>query len=143
MGFLPNPADLTLTVSLADYVRVVVSGLRSVFDSSLIVFATFGTLAYALRGRDAGGWDRLYEGLLLIVAGNIAIRYALFPVIFDRWLVAHYLLAVVLLAIKGARAATVAESGLLGHAARAFGATDARPPAPANDPTAPPPASLP
>jgi hypothetical protein len=141
MGFLPNPADVTVTVSFRDYARVVLGGMRSVFDSSLILFAVFGMLAHALPGRDSAGWRRLYEGLLLIVAGNIAVRYALFPIIFDRLLVAHYLLAVVLLAIKSAPA-RVAETGFLSQTAHSFTDTDDRRPAPADDPAVPPPALL-
>lgn len=97
---LTDPARRAVVVGPGQYLHTLVSGLRSVFDSSAIVFALLGVLACALPARPAGA---LYDRVLLVLAANVAVRYALFPVFRDRFLLAYYLAAALILAAKASR----------------------------------------
>lgn len=95
---LAYPADTPAHVSLQVYAHAFVAGLRSLFDSTLLPFLFVGALAYALESARVG--TVLYDALLRLVGLTVLVRYLLFPILWDRFLVAYYMAAAVILILK-------------------------------------------
>ena len=97
LGFLPAPAEFEQIVTPAQYAAALKHGARSVVDTALPVFGMLWVLAFGLRRRAS-----LLQDLLGLIAVTVALRYLLFPILWDRLLVPYYILIVVLLIAKGA-----------------------------------------
>lgn len=97
IGFLLTPSRFAGTVSAAQYIGVVQTGVRSVLDTALPVFGMLWVLALGLRRRAP-----LLQDLLLLIAATIALRYLLFPILWDRLLAPYYVMTVMLLVAKAA-----------------------------------------
>lgn len=105
IALLANPADLTVALSLEDYLGALRRGLGSLAHSGAPSFILLGAVAYLLpltheHGRVAG----VYDWILLLIGANMAIRFALFPVFLDRLFVVQYVMIVILLLLKTAHA---------------------------------------
>lgn len=101
VSFVPDPATRAVSFDPAQYLLALARGARTPLEGSAVLFAFIGAAAYALPARE--DTDTMLDRVLLLLAANAALRYALFPAIWDRFFVAHYMLAGVILVIKGAR----------------------------------------
>jgi hypothetical protein len=111
IGFTTHPDTMRASVSLATYAQAVFRGVRSVFNSSILIFAALGLIAYALPTEGNRRLAR-YNHVLLIIAATVLIRYALFPIFWDRLLVPYYLAVTIILIAKATDYVRVARASV-------------------------------
>lgn len=103
--WLPAPAQTPVHITARVYLGALVHGLRSVTDSHLMVFTLLGVLAYRLAAAGRDDRSRLRAHILILLAATLGVRYLLFPLLLDRFLIPYYLLATVLLIVESAACA--------------------------------------
>jgi hypothetical protein len=92
---IPNPADVRPELTAGMYVKILLSGLSSLhFSSAIAMFLFFIGGAIALRAvGHRMAWGPAAQGTALIMV-SMSLHFLLFPVLWDRYLLAHYLVFV-------------------------------------------------
>ncbi|WP_437995324.1 hypothetical protein WMF26_28930 [Sorangium sp. So ce185] len=98
---LVHPASALVSVGLDDYFRAVATGLvPSVLTSSVIPYMLLPAIAFVLHVRSGGGLalDEPWVMFPCVLLLNVMVRTLLFPALFERFFLAHYLIFAVLAA---------------------------------------------
>lgn len=96
-----NPADRSFHIGVNEYLYALKTRGGSIFATSIVAFLFAGACAYYLRSAAKHTPARdIYQGLILIVVTNIVLRFILFPVLWDRMFIAHYVLLGVLFVLS-------------------------------------------
>ena len=96
---ITNPAGTQVSVSFLDYaLSVVKQGLASMRDSGLLLFTLLAILALLVaRTRRGQGIARTHADHIVIAAASVVVHFLLFPVLWDRFFVAQYVLVTIIL----------------------------------------------
>ena len=89
---IPNPADVRPDLTAGMYVKILLSGFSSLhFSYAIAMFLFFigGAIALHAVGRRVT-WGPAAQGTALIVV-SMSLHFLLFPVLWDRYLLGHYL----------------------------------------------------
>ncbi|MHB2040071.1 MAG: hypothetical protein ACYCPX_12525 [Acidiferrobacteraceae bacterium] len=92
---LATPATAAVRIPAKAYLSILLRKLMAIQNSHLVVFSLIGTFGFL-----ANGAARSYRRLLVISAATVVLRYILFPVLVDRFLVPYYLFAAITLAVS-------------------------------------------
>jgi hypothetical protein len=99
----PRPAELVVQFGLKEYLLVLQLAWQQVMvDKAFAVFCGLGLLSLALWRRPVGASpprQRALGFLLLLNLGYVVLHFLLFPMIWERFFVAQYLLALVILLV--------------------------------------------
>ena len=89
---LPNPAEVRPDLTVGTYVRILLSGLSSLYYSyvtAILLFFIGGAIALRAVGYRLA-WGLAAQGAVLIMV-SVSLHFLLFPVIMDRYLLGLYL----------------------------------------------------